>query len=231
LLHVWNAITLSVEAFQSWFWTSNTYINSIALGNITGGTGLEIVTGGAYFDGTRYIAQLHVWNGQTLAAEKVMVWYWGSNTEINAVSIASLNGGTTQSIVTGGTFNDGTRDNAQVIVWNTATPVLSVQNIVTWAWPSGTKVSSVAIGNYTGGANLDIVTGGSYQDGTRWTAQLLDFDSSNLAVKSSSNWFINSNTAVNSVAIANVAGTGNRVISCGSFYDLTRSNAQVIVWT
>lgn len=231
LMHVWNATNLAVEAYQSYAWGNNTYINTVALGNITGGVGLDIVTGGAYLDGTRYVAQLHIWNGTTLAVEKYITWYWGSNTDIASVAIANVTGGSSLAIVTGGSFNDGVRDNAQLFVWNTATPALTVQNEMNWALPAGTIITSVAVGNYTGGANLDIITGGSFNDGVRSNAQLVDFNGGTLAVKSGSSWFVTSNTTVNSVTLANVGGLGNRVIACGAFNDLTRSNAQLSIWT
>ena len=83
---------------------------------------LEIVTGGSYFDGTRWVAQLHVWNGATLAVEEVQAWYWTSQT-LKYVLLLSvmLMAMVLIEIVTGGSYNDGTRWIAQLLVWNGAT--------------------------------------------------------------------------------------------------------------
>ena len=54
---------LGVEDLTSWYWTSNTVINSVVSGDVDNDGLKEIVTGGYFFDGTRNVAQLIVWNG------------------------------------------------------------------------------------------------------------------------------------------------------------------------
>jgi hypothetical protein len=228
-LHVWNGSTLAVERVQTWFWNSNTNINSVAVGNFTGGTGLEIVTGGAYFDGTRYVAQLHVWNGSTLAVEKVQTWFWAGDTNIASVAIASLTGGTSQSIVTGGSFNDGTRNNAQLFIWNPSTPTLTVQSNANWFTTSNTTIASIAVGNFTGGTSLDIITGGTFNDGVRNNAQVVDFNSTTLVAQSAANWFQTSNTEINSVALGTLPVQA--LHSARDHSDNTRSVAQLTIWS
>ena len=53
---------------------------------------LEIVTGGSFFDGTRWVAQLIVWNGLTLVAEKITTWYWTGDTQISSVAVGDADG-------------------------------------------------------------------------------------------------------------------------------------------
>ena len=106
---------------------------------------IEIVTGGSFFDGTRDVAQLIVWNGATLVAEKITTWFWTGNTSITTLAVANVTGGTSLNIVTGGSFFDGTRDVAQLIVWNGAT--LVAEKITAWYWTSNTYINSVAVGN------------------------------------------------------------------------------------
>ena len=230
-LQVWNGTTLVPENVITWYWGSDTQISSIAIGDVNGDSKNEIVTGGTYFDGTRYVAQLHVWNGATLAVEKVQTWYWGGDTYVNSVVISNITGGTSLSIITGGSFNDSIRTNAQLFVWSTSTPSLTVQNGVTWFTTSNTNIASIAVGNFTGGTSLDIATGGSFNDGIRNNAQVVDFNGANLAVKSSSSWFTTSNTEVNSVAIGPLSGASNRIVASGEYFDGTRSEAQLTIWT
>ena len=56
-----------------------------------------------------------------MTAAKITSWYWFGDTQISSVAVASITGGASPDIVTGGSFFDGTRDVAQLIVWNSAT--------------------------------------------------------------------------------------------------------------
>jgi hypothetical protein len=227
-LIVWNGISLAAEKITTWYWIGDTQISSVAVANVTGNVGLDIVTGGAYFDGTRWIAQLIDWNGVTLVAQKITTWYWTSNTYINSVAVANVTGGTSLDIITGGSFNDLTRDIAQLIVWNSTT--MAAQKITAWYWTSNTYINSVAVANVTGGTSLDIITGGSFNDGLRNYAQVIDWNSSTLAATSIATWFTTSNTQVYSVTTANFGLAGNRIVVAGACFDNFRENAQLTIW-
>ena len=228
-LAVWNGNTLGLINVVTWRWAGDTQISSVAVANITGSLGLSIVTGGSYFDGTRWIAQLAVWNGATLALQNVVTWFWTSNTYINSVAVASITGTSSLSIVTGGSFNDGTRLNSQLVVWNAAN--LALNNVVTWYWVGDTEINSVAVANVTGGTALNIITGGSYFDGTRNNAQLTEWNGATLGLQNVATWFTISDTKINSVSIGNFAGGSNLdIITGGVFSDLAKNNAQLIDW-
>jgi hypothetical protein len=228
-LVIWNGSSLAPEKFTSWYWTSDTQVASVALGDVNGNGQVEIVTGGSYFDGARWNAQLVVWNSSTLIPLNIRTWYWTFDTDISSVAVGNVTGGSALSIVTGGDFFDGAHFNAQLVVWNGST--LAVQTMIGWYWTSHTKINSVAVGNFTGGSSLDIITGGAYNDGIRNLAQLVDFNGASLAVKSLASWFQTSDTVVNSVAVGNLgASLGSRIIAAGAFYDLIRSNAQISLW-
>jgi len=227
-LIVWNGSTLVAERVTSWFWTNNTYVNSIIVANIPGSSSPSIVTGGAYHDGIRYRSQLIVWNASTLIAWKVQTWHWTSNTEITSVAVANITAGATPSIVTGGTFFDGTRTNSQLITWNSET--MAVQAITTWYWFSNTKIASVAVGNYSSGTSLDIVTTGLYNDGLRNNPQLIVWNGTNLSVNSIAGWPVNLDTQTTSVALGDFGLPSKRIVVGGSYWDLTRSVAFVNIW-
>ena len=227
-LIVWNGTTLVAEKVTTWFWTSNTYINSIAVANISSGPSLSIVTGGAFNDGLRNNAQLIVWNASTLGVQSLTSWFWTNDTEINSVAVGNITGGTAPSIVTGGSFFDATRFNAQLIVWNSST--LAVQTLTSWFTISNTSIASVAIGNFSGGANLDIITGGTYNDGARNNGQVIDYNGNTLAAISTASWFITSNTQVNSVGIADYGLAGKRIVAAGQYFDGTRAVGSMTIW-
>jgi hypothetical protein len=123
-LVVWSSSSLAPKLLTTWYWTGYTTINSLAIGDVDGDGQVEIVTGGNYSDGTRRVAQLVVWNGASLAVDRLTTWYWTGNTVINSVGLADLDGDGQVEIVTGGGFNDNSRVQAQFCVWNAATLAL-----------------------------------------------------------------------------------------------------------
>jgi hypothetical protein len=59
---VWSGSKLAVEQVKTWYWFGDTWINSVAVGDVDGDGVREVVTGGLYHDGARYIAQLTKWS-------------------------------------------------------------------------------------------------------------------------------------------------------------------------
>jgi hypothetical protein len=50
-----------LEQAKAWYWVGSTVVNGLAVGDVNGDFTAEVVCGGAYFDGTRWISQLTVW--------------------------------------------------------------------------------------------------------------------------------------------------------------------------
>ena len=113
---VWDGATLSVENIQAWYWTGDTDINSVAVGNVDGDAGVEIVTGGYYTDGVRR-SQLIVWDGATLSVENIAAWNWISDTQINSIAVGNIDTDAEMEIITGGMYDDGSQLNALIICW------------------------------------------------------------------------------------------------------------------
>jgi uncharacterized membrane protein (GlpM family) len=133
-------------------------------------------------------------------------------------------------IVAGGSYFDGLRDVAQLSVWTGST--LAFENVQVWYWTGNTAVNSVAVANVDADAGLEIVAGGSYFDGLRDVAQLSVWTGSTLAFENVQVWYWTGNTAVNSVAVANVdADAGLEIVAGGSYFDGLRDVAQLSVWT
>jgi hypothetical protein len=161
---------LQLKRVSGWYWVSDTTITSVAAGDVDGDGSVEIVTGGYYYDGTRDVAQLSVWNGSTLALKQVLGWYWVGNTTINSVAIGDVDGDSHMEIVTGGWYYNGVNKIALLHVWNGTT--LALKNVKVWSWVGDTCINSVAAGDVDGDGSVEIVTGGYYYDGTRDVAQL-----------------------------------------------------------
>jgi hypothetical protein len=228
-LIVWNSSSFAAEKLTAWYWTGNTTINSLALGDVDGDGKTEIVTSGSFFDGTRNVAQLVVWNATSLLAEEITAWYWTNNTVVNSVTLGDVDGDGQVEIVTGGYFNDGSRNVAQLVVWTGST--LAVDKLMGWYWTGNTVINSVSLGDVDGDGQVEIVTGGYYNDGSRNVAQLIEWNGATLAVDRLTAWYWTGNTVINSVALGDADNDGQTEVVTGGYYnDGVRNIAQLIEW-
>ncbi len=180
-LCIWNASTATLENVNTWYWGYETYIKVVASADVDMDGKIEIVTAGNYYDGSRDIAQLCVWDGATLAFENVRTWYRNSNTYIESVDVGDIDGDGKIEIVTGGYYNDGSKNVAQLCVWSGAG--LALENTKTWYWTDSTYIRSIDCNDADNDGTMEIVTGGSYYDGTRNVAQLCVWSGANLCLK------------------------------------------------
>jgi large repetitive protein len=225
-LCVWDGSTLTVENVKTWYWTDYQTIVSIAIGDVDGDQSAEIVTGGNYFDGTRSVAQLCVWDGSTLALENVQAWHWTGSTYINSVAIADVDADGSVEIVTGGYYDTY----AQLCVWSGST--LALEDVTAWYWVSDTYLFSVAVGDVDADGDLEIVTGGYYYDETHSVAQLCVWTGSTLALEQVTAWYWTSSTGIYSVAVGDIDGDQSAEIVTGGFYYYSGfSVAQLCVWS
>ena len=229
-LIIWDSSGLTAKKLTTWYWTDDTAINSLSIGDVDGDGHIEIVTGGYFNDDSRKVAQLIVWDSSSLVAKKITSWYWTGDTVINSVAVSDVNSDGQVEIVTGGFFNDGIHNNAQLIVWTGSD--LSVDRLTCWCWTDNTVINSVAVGDVDGDGQKEIVTGGTFNDGTRIVAQLVVWTGVSLTVDRLTSWYWTGNTVINSVAIGDVDNDGQtEIVTGGCFNDSARNVAQLIVWT
>jgi hypothetical protein len=225
-LAVWDGASLAFEGVQTWYWTRDTVITSVAVADVDGDAELEIVTGGYYVDDEGYHVQLCVWSGSSLALENVKTWLWTSWTFIWSVAVGDVDSDGKIEIVTGGYYKDGSRYVAQLCVWNGAT--LALENVRTWYWTDNTGIASVAVGDVDGDGKVEIVTGGWHSGGTGISAaQLCVWTGVSLALESVRTWAWGGSSGISSVAVGYVDLDGKTKIVTGGYI---KGATQLCVW-
>jgi hypothetical protein len=116
-LCVWDGASLAFENVQTWWWTGNTVIESVGVGDVDGDGGVVVVSGGWFWDGSHFNSQLCIWSGDSLGVEAIRTWCWGSGSWITSVAVGNVDGDAYTEIVTGGYFHDGIRNCAQTTIW------------------------------------------------------------------------------------------------------------------
>ena len=215
-LCVWDGETLVLEGVRTWKWVENTEIRSVAVGDVDGDGDMEIMTGGDYLSGSFRVAQLCVWDGETLVLEGVRTWKWAESTEVSSVAVGDVDGDGQMEIVTGGVYSVYSIGvHAQLCVWDGETLVL--EGVRTWYWDYGILINSVLVGDVDGDGQMEIVTGGAYWGGP-YNSQLCVWSGATLALEDVTTWYWNHDTYVWSVAIGDVDGDGDMEIVTGGHY-------------
>jgi hypothetical protein len=99
-----------------------------------------------------------------LSLEDVTTWYWTDDTIVLSTARGDVDGDGEEEIITGGSFHDGTRDVAQLVVWDGAT--LALEDVITWYWIDYTCIYSVAVGDVDDDSDMEIITAGIFYDDT-----------------------------------------------------------------
>jgi hypothetical protein len=226
-LIVWNGATLAVERINNWLLGQSNTVSSLAIANVSGGRGLEIVTGANVFDGVNNVAQLIVWNGTNLVGERLIQWRLGIDAYVTSVAIANVSLGSGLEIVTGGYIFDGTNNIGQLIVWNGTS--LTGERLVHWRLGTDTYVTSVAIADVSVGAGFEIVSGGYIFDGVGNTAQVIIWNGADLATVGLTHFRLGQTNIINSIAIGAVSSpTILDIVTYGTFNDGGRYYGQVV---
>jgi hypothetical protein len=106
-----------------------------------------------------------------------------------------------------------------------------LENVKAWYWIGYTYANFVSVGNMDADGNVEIVTGGRYQDVARDVAQLCVWNGATLALENVQTWYWTSHTAINSISAVDVEGDTKIEIVTGGYYSNgTHNIAQLCVW-
>jgi hypothetical protein len=115
---LWDGATLAPLAINHWYWTGDTRISSVAVGDVAGDDVYEIVTGGYYHDGSRMVAQLCVWSLYSLSLQGATSRYNYDDTYAYSVALGNVDRDDSLEIATGGLFwEDLIMQWAQLKIW------------------------------------------------------------------------------------------------------------------
>jgi len=163
-------------------------------------------------------------------------WYTVGNTYVRSTFVADVDGDGQKEIVTGGSFEDGTRSRAEVKVCRWDGTSWINEGTPNWYTIKDTYVWSVFVRDVDGDSQNEIVTAGFFKDGTRSQAQLRVYrwTGSTMTLEGETKWYTTKDTFLRSVFADDVDGDGKtEIITGGHYYDNTRSQAQIRVfrWT
>ena len=114
-----------------------------------------------------------------LISQNSTSWFTNSDTNSSVVAIGDVNNDGVNEIVSGGYFNDGANWDGQLTVLNSATLATTASTF--WRLGSITNVEALAIGDVNGDGKMEIVTVGTYFDGTFWIGQMIVWNGTTLA--------------------------------------------------
>jgi 4-amino-4-deoxy-L-arabinose transferase-like glycosyltransferase len=189
----------------------------------------KIVTGGYFSNGSAQVADLNIWNftGQTF--ENIASNRLELNTTINCVVAGDVNGDNQTEIVSVGTRDNGLHKVAQLNVWNSST--LALENKTEWCWGGDTVATAVAVGAIDRKNQFEIVTAGTFYNGSCNFALLSVWNGQNLSPEKTTCWATLGNTTINSIAINDIDKDGLVEIIVGGYYlDGDREISQITVW-
>jgi hypothetical protein len=166
----------------------------------------------------------------TFSLQNSISWYTMGDTNSTAVAVGDVNGDGVNDIVSAGYYSDGINRNGQLIVRNSET--MAVQSSTVWRLGSITNVNAVAIGDVDTDSQVEIVTAGSYFDGTNWIGQLIVWNGLTLASERMSNFRLGQSLTIDALAIADVSGAAGLEILTGStIYDGVNHMGHLAIWS
>ncbi|MFX1582105.1 MAG: hypothetical protein ACFFCJ_07765, partial [Promethearchaeota archaeon] len=154
---------LHLEGGTEWYNTSTTVVTSVVTKDLDNDGAIEVITGGYADLVSGRFAQLRVWrfNGTHFRLVDSYEWQMAGTTEIRSVFAEDIDGDATVEIVTGGWYDDGTRNQGQVMAFNLTSDSLIVEGGINWYGTDDTIVNGIWATNVDTDANVEVITVGT----------------------------------------------------------------------
>ncbi len=122
---------------------------------------------------------------------------------------------------------------APLKLWNWNGKDLTLEKSYQWNATGNTLISCIYAADANGDGNVEILTGGSFSNGSTYFAQLRvwSWDGDNLVLESSNEFTDTEGASVSSIFVSDLDKDGkSEVITSGTTYNDTHSSAQLRIW-
>lgn len=237
------------ENITSWLNDTQTVVFGIDVEDVDEDGTFEIVLGGYTREDKSILdialhGKIWIWNynGAELTLEYEIDWinasglpYYGPM--VNSVKIADVDADSIKEILSFGNRIHKNINEIQLRIWNYNGVSASLEKEELWkgVGNADNKGSYVTVGEVDGTPSLEIITGGSIDDGTRPNADLRvwSYDGTNLILDCNREWYTDYNTSINSVFVYDADSDTTPEIITGGYAkindDITR--AQLTIWS
>jgi hypothetical protein len=166
MIFSWNGTNLTWEKSHYWYTFSDTYVNSVATGDIDNDGVIEIITGGYLLDSTRSVnGQLRIWSwdGDGLLLEASREWGSGSifsYSMVDAIALGDVDSDGVTEIVTGGNAGAFFTSSGQLRIWSWSNAALMLEK--TEEWNNASAIKGLAINDIDQDIVPEIIGAGYY---------------------------------------------------------------------
>ena len=205
-----------------------TRITSLAL--LQNNIGLpQVISGGVLKNSNSELGEvsLHNFNGSSF--EKIASNLVEANSTINSVALGDINSDGQPEIVSIGSSTNGYSKSAQMCIWNSTD--LELENKTDWCWGVETTGIALVIGDLRNTGQMQIVTAGTFYNGTCNLALLSIWNGADFTVAKSTSWATSGNTTITSLSLSDLDNDDLLEIVVGGYYFCDgREISQITVW-
>ncbi|MFX0194705.1 MAG: FG-GAP repeat domain-containing protein [Candidatus Hodarchaeota archaeon] len=235
----WTGDTLDLAHSEEWgYWGTrhSAQVYSVAVGDVDGDGGPELITGGWSHIGTGYLnGQLRIWHWirGDLHLASSEEWITVSDTEVRSVAVGDVDSDGSLEIVTGGRARNGPHIYAQLRIWYWTGNTLDLAHSEEWLMDDFTSVTAIAVGDGDGDGSLELITGGYIIDGIHLKGQLRiwHWTGTTLHLEQSEEWATGGDTMVRSVTVGDGDGDGDLELITGGWVHVGKQvKGQLRIW-
>jgi flagellin-like protein len=232
-LRVWDYTNgnLILQNTTDWIMASHTQAFSVYAEDVDADGVKEIITIGRGWAGTRYNAQLIIWNNSNgnLNIEDSYDWYTTGDSYGYDVYAANIDSDLAVEILTAGSSNFIYR--AQLYVWNITNGQITPEDHQEWYQAASQfhGAMSVYAADIDNDAVVEVLTGSQVHDGTRTNAEVRVWNHTNnlLSVENTNRWYTGGDTYLDSIYAVNLdADSDLEIITTGR----NPSSSELRIW-